>query len=372
MKINHNHSGYPEKRNFLYIKEIRFTQTIDLFKIISHLSFKILKTIPVWSLNLYYTPYTSSRRVIHLFNGLCLSHQHWVTTFETILPRLGKAPGWLTQLAVKKMAKPNCIKLIALSSCNYHIQKQYLEQYWPKIANTILKKTVVLHPPQAIFSQSIEKKQDIKKEIIFTFVGNDFFRKGGKEILNVFEQLAKESYLFQLNIISNFTPDQYASHTTIKDVNDLKQRFTQLSPMINIKGSLPNDKVIEILKQTHVALLPTYADTYGYFVLESQACGCPVITSDIRALPEINNDQCGWIINVPKDKNGNGILLTKSDREKFSQIITDQLYNIIQNIFSNPEVIKPKAEMSLKRIQTYHDPQKHAQQLLNIYRNALQ
>ena len=50
-----------------------------------------------------------------------------------------------------------------------------------------------------------------------------------------------------------------------------------------------NSEVMNILKNTHVGLLPTYADTYGYSVLEAQSFGCPVITTNIRAMPEINN-----------------------------------------------------------------------------------
>lgn len=56
------------------------------------------------------------------------------------------------------------------------------------------------------------------------------------------------------------------------------------------------------MKKSDVGLLPTWADTYGYSVLEFQACGCPVISSNTRGLPEINNNEAGWIINMPLTK----------------------------------------------------------------------
>jgi len=49
-----------------------------------------------------------------------------------------------------------------------------------------------------------------------------------------------------------------------------------------------------------LALLPTCAETHGDVVLEAQANGCPVITTDIRTLPEINPSEIGYLIEVPK------------------------------------------------------------------------
>ncbi len=63
---------------------------------------------------------------------------------------------------------------------------------------------------------------------------------------------------------------------------------------------MPNQQVLELLKTCDVGLLPTYADTYGFSALEAQSAACPVISTDVRALPEINNTEVGWLINVPK------------------------------------------------------------------------
>ena len=365
MIIRHPHQGYPERRNILNNKWVQFKQAFDLFKIICHLTFKLLGSISQWALNLYWHPFQSSKSKVHLFNGICLSSQQWVCTFETSLPRLGRVAPWIEKMAVKKMAQNNCLQLIALSNCNYHIQRQFLVSNYPSFSSAIMAKTMILHPPQhVIFDQPFKKTT---KPITFTFVGNQFFGKGGREILFAFKQLNKEGYNFRLNIISNFTPDGYASHTINDDVTVLKSSFKDLPDSIKILEKLPNNEVLKILKNTHVALMPTYADTYGYFVLEAQACGCPVITTDIRALPEINNNECGWVIKVPKDKNGNGILETHENRERFSNIIEAELYRIVKGILETPEIIVPKAKAALKRIKQEHDPERHAQKLVNIY-----
>ncbi len=49
------------------------------------------------------------------------------------------------------------------------------------------------------------------------------------------------------------------------------------------------------MRTADIGMLPSYADTYGFSVLEAQA-GNAVITTDIRALPEVNNPAVGWLI----------------------------------------------------------------------------
>lgn len=363
--IFHTHQGYPERRNFLNNRLVRFKQSVDVFKLICHFSFKWLSNIPQWCLNLYWHPFKPRKTTLHFFNGIALSPQRFVTTFETALPRLGPSPLWLNKLALRRLASDDCTIIIAISHCTYHIQKKFLEVKFPYLSAAIMAKTIVLHPPQVLLAE--RDRESMITPVIFTFVGNQFFGKGGREILATFQKLHAEGYNFQLNIISNFSPDGYASKTTQKDTEALKAGFPMLPPSINIIGKLPNNELLTLLKQTHVALMPTYADTYGYFVLEAQACGCPVITTDIRALPEINNSECGWIIKVPKDTLGNGILDTPKERTLFSKTIEKELYTTVKEILETPEIIRPKAEAALRRIKEEHDPERHAQRLVEVY-----
>ena len=191
--------------------------------------------------------------------------------------------------------------------------------------------------------------------------------RGGREVLNVFKKICVQHPNIKLNIISNFSPDSYASATTKQDVEQLKNEFPELPANIHILGSIKNEQVLKILCNSHVALLPTYADTYGYFVLEAQACGCPVISTDIRALPEINNNECGWVINVPKDENGNAIINTQEQRQAFSANLQEKLESIVKQILSDPTVTIDKGQKALEQIKTKHSPHLHANSLLTIY-----
>ena len=88
-------------------------------------------------------------------------------------------------------------------------------------------------------------------------------------------------------------------------------------------------------------------------------------------MPEVNNDDCGWIIKVPKDELGNAILKTPSDRTKFSKTIESQLEAIINSILKKPNDIPTKAILALDRIKKKHNPHHNAYILDQHYRNAL-
>jgi glycosyltransferase involved in cell wall biosynthesis len=365
MIIKFTYKGYNELRNFLNTEKVIFIQTIDLFKVYTFLCFKVYNYIPKWTQNSFFNPFLSKNTILHFFNGVNFGNNKWVSTFETRIPRHGEN-AFLENLAIKSLAKTSCLAIISMSKSSYSLQKKYLKSYYPENAKTIISKMIVLHPPQVLLVDSSIKAVDLG--LVFTFVGNEFFRKGGREILAVFKDLHEKGYDFCLNIISNLSPDEYASKTTSIDVNALKIELNNLPSSIKFLGTVPNEQVIKLLKDSHVALLPTYADTYGYFVLEAQACGCPVITTDIRALPEINNESCGWLIAVPKDENGNGLLRNSMERTQFSQIVKKELHEIVKNILGDPMIVSSKGEAALTRIKKDHDPNKHSQRLLSIYR----
>ena len=308
--------------------------------------------------------------MFHFFNGISLANTPWVTTFETSLPR-GLGKGFWYQQGLKRLAHDSCKKIFALSECAKQIQLNSLSQIDQKIAKLIADKIEVLHPAQKLLIPNIEVKNNNPDIIHFIFIGADFFRKGGLEVLNVFDCFIPQNKNLKLTIISSLQYGDYCTKTTSKDLEFARTIISRYAQNITQYNYLENKEVLEILKNSDVALLPTWGDTYGYSVLEAQASGCPVISTDIRALPEVNNDDCGWIIKVPKDELGNAILKTPSDRTKFSKTIESQLEAIINSILKKPNDIPTKAILALDRIKKKHNPHHNAYILDQHYRNAL-
>lgn len=363
--------NYAQQRNFfdLDIKHIRFKKIHDITKLPTHLIYKFgVKTrFKDLFLNAFYDFNLNQVDGYHFFNTLSFGQKPYVTTFETNLPRWGKPNKTMTRVGHNLLAKQQCKKLIALSNCTANFLRTSLADNNHPLADLIESKLLVLHPPQNLI---LEQKPVLSKsKIEFTLVGSDFFRKGGMEVLTVFDYLKKKGYdNWHLNIVSRMNYGDYASKTTKTHFLEAGKLIDDLSDNITYYKSLENPEVLELLKKTDVGLLPTYADTYGYSVLEAQATGCPVITTDIRALPEINNKSIGWIINVPKDEFGNGKLNTDSDRKTFSKILKSQLIETVQAILEGGlEGVNAKGNLAIEKIRKHNNPTVNAQVLKPIY-----
>jgi len=240
-------------------------------------------------------------------------------------------------------------------------------------SNTIQSKITVLHPPQEKLINNYDDKQlDCSEKIRFMMVGAGFFRKGGREVLRVFERLVRnEGYPIELIIISSLVRDYYAAHETEEDVAWVKEMISANADWITHHLRLPNEQVLNLMQSTHIGLLPTYADTYGYSVLEFQANGVPVITTNVRALGEINNNLIGWLIDVPRNKLGEAYYETAEQRLELSTSIEYGLEKIIREIFSDPEILRKKGMASLKKIESEHHPADYTKRLGEIYQQAL-
>lgn len=324
---------------------------------------------------------------LHLFNGVNYSRTPWVATFETFIPRfievlrnhsshperLQSSPR--TKKAIECLASDSCIGLFALSNSAYELQAGFLKLF-PDQRSRILDKTEVLHPPQTVATGNIGQLSypfEQGREIRFMLVGHHFFRKGGQEILRAFQSVRNlTGAALSLCVVSALRSDQYAARADEKDIVRVREFISANNDWIEYHPSLPSSEVLIKMAECDVGLLPSYAETYGYSVLELQSHGRPVITTDVRAFPEINSNHCGWLLNVPKREiGGEAYFQTAEDRERLSNAIEQGLMRVLQDIIDNPSQIREKGERALKRIRNQHDPDNFGKTLETVYRKAL-
>lgn len=324
--------------------------------------------------------------VLHLHNGVSYANKPWMTGLETIVPRFSsivtRAHGdsispiqysGTTKRAFAALASNACKALLPWSGNCAEMQRD-LNKFIPAdLADHIEAKMIVNHPPQRpLLAEFEEKKFDLSGKIKFMLVGAGFFRKGGREVVDVFEDLIRHQGLpIELTIVSSLAKDNYAAHETDDDVKKAKAKIDLNRDWITYYPTLPNNEVIELMKGAHVGLLPTYADTYGFSALEFQAAGCPVITTNVRALPEINNNSVGWLIEVTKNPLGEAIYDTAESREILSQQIRTGLTAIVPQICRNPQSIIDKGRGAYAKILSEHDPVLYGNRLLELYHKAL-
>ena len=370
--VGTNHSGYNEQRNIISVPHSKYVveKCFNPFKMIDHFSYKVFGTTVQLFHNSHVDIGHAKVDLYHFFNGISLSSTPWVTTFETSLPRLGNAPEIFYRYYLRALRGDRCKRLIAMSEHARNNMLRYLDGVSEDVCNEVVNKLTVLHPPQAPLLQSVAEKRCPSDGIVFTIIGHDFFRKGG-EILRAFDGLLQEYDELELHIVSCLQFGDYASKTTQQDLSRALAVINRWPGKIHHHRQLPWEQVLEQLSASHVALLPSWDDTYGYSVLEAQAAGCPVITTDIRALPEINNEEVGWLIPVPKDENGFALRHSADEREKLSRSIFEGIYSTVKSIMENQDVIYEKGQAALERIKKYHDPKTYASRLEMIYDEAL-
>jgi glycosyltransferase involved in cell wall biosynthesis len=369
--VGTNHSGYANDRNIadLPFEHYRVVRCRNAFRLPNYAYFKLRGKMHPYYPFLHWDGGLANYDALHFFNGISLGKKPWLSTFETFLPRWGAYGGTRVEWGLKKLVAPACKRLIALSHCTQEIQRQYLD-VWPSYQAEIMAKVSILHPPQALILPEYAPKP-FDAGIRFVFVGADFFRKGGLEMLQAFDYLLQKGHPIYLDIVSTLQFGDYASQTDASHLAAAKAIIARHPNHISHQANLSNTKVLECFKRAHVGLLPTWADTYGYSVLEAMAAGCAVLTTDVRALPEINAASRGWIIPTERDSWGNAILGTEAQRRAFSQKLRDQLIAQMEEIVGNPEVIANKGANGWNYIREFHSPEKSARQLEIWYDLAL-
>ncbi len=76
---------------------------------------------------------------------------------------------------------------------------------------------------------------------------------------------------------------------------------------LKIRGGIPHKDVIREMLSCGVFVLPSYTEGFPNVILESMACGCPIVSTTVGAIPEMldveNENQCGLCV-PPRDING--------------------------------------------------------------------
>ena len=367
IKVGYVHNGYNEVRNILSIKSnnIVHSKVTDVFKLRDYIRFKLSHQNNFYLHNSFNDKLSFPKAdVYHFFNGINYGNKPWLCTFEGFLPRYG-ASKHHEKKAIEAMAKHNCKKLIAFSNFNKNLQLNFLKDKFPEYYDVISSKIEVVYPPQKTHGNKNLDKYDNLKVLKLLFVGHDFFRKGGREVFNVVEQLVAQGFDIELTVVSKLSPDDFISKTTKNDSRVWLEKITHAT-FCSIHESLSNEKVLDLMRASHVFVFPSLQDTFGYVVLEAQASATPVISTNIRALPEINNQECGWLIDVPQTEKGFADIYSNG-YNAISQKIDEELKTTLHNILQDTSVLKQKAENSFQRIGKFHSPEVYSKKLLSYF-----
>jgi hypothetical protein len=160
-----------------------------------------------------------------------------------------------------------------------HWVKQSLEQDYGIDPD----KVKVIYPgiPLDLYTPTIKK---VKKDepLRLLFIGGDFQRKGGYEILEAFRNGLAD--FCQLDIVT-------------------KDKKVSSEKSVNVYHGLPykGEKLMQLHAEADIFVFPTWGDTNGNVILEAMAAGLPVISTNVGAIPEEVEDGVNGLI-VPVKK----------------------------------------------------------------------
>ena len=360
--------GYRERRNItgLPTKNVRYRRVRGARAPLAFAHYVTYRR-PHFALQHHFQDFGLSRADLHhFFFSISFGPKPWIVSFSSWIPRWGKQD----RRGLERLADDGCRRLIPISQHAWDVQRHVL-QHNADLLPAIEPKVEVIHPAQRPIIADFGEKPGAHDTIDFVFVGKQFFLKGGAAMLRVFTRLLDEGLPLRLHVVSSMQHLDFTTRSTPTDVAAARDLMGRYAGRIVFHGRLPNADVLELLRRSHVALLPTIADTYGYFALEAQAAGCPVITTPVQALAEINNDSCGWLLDVPLNEIGRARRRTEEERAAFDAALEEGLDAAVRDVLARPDQIAIRGRRALARIRDEHDPERTAIRLRAIYDEAL-
>lgn len=179
--------------------------------------------------------------------------------------------GKISEFIFKKICD-NSDVLFSLNNASYnHIKK------------LIGKESIIV--PNFIKSSILEEKNTIKvstdiKNILY--VGHITKSKGCDDIIDIAKQMPDK--IFKM---IGYISDEIKEIQTTKNVKYL--------------GELTHEQVLQQMREHDLLLFPTHTEGFPNVVLEAMACGMPIISTDVGAIPDMIENN-GGIVVKPKDK----------------------------------------------------------------------
>ncbi|NJM88387.1 MAG: glycosyltransferase family 4 protein [Hydrococcus sp. RU_2_2] len=226
-------------------------------------------------------------------------------------------------LYLGKQVFENAAKIVTRSQW---ARKSVIEDY-----NIHPEKVKVIYPGVNLTKLTPPINKNLQKPFNILFVGNDFDRKGGNDVLDVFLKLFyKEA---ELHLVT---------HTPIKC------DYPNVYIHNNIKAYTP--QWLELYHQADVFVMPTYFEGFGWVFIEAMAAGLPVIATKINAIPEI----------VVHEETG--FLIEKGDR--------NDLACKIRLLMENPALAKEMGIKGREIAEKKFNAQIHCQILENLFHDV--
>lgn len=198
------------------------------------------------------------------------------------IPDLASKKNWEWKMLKRVVELSN--KVVVLDELSYLSLQEAGYHHIIKLPNPISPRVI-----EMIDSNGIKERN----ERTILFVGHCYLDKGVRELVLACKDI-ENVRLIMMGAITN-------------EVKKILDDISENAMWLEIKGDSKYEDVIKAMASCSVFVLPTYTEGFPNVILESMACGCPIVTTDVGAIPEmldIQNSNNYGICVKPKDVEG--------------------------------------------------------------------
>ncbi len=256
-------------------------------------------------------------KIAHFYKAKAIVHFHFGR-----IPELSKKKNWEWKLLKYVVSNSNVAIVIDSSSKTTLISAGFKNvEYLP---NPISKRVIEIING---------RRNIIPSESKILFVGQMIPTKGIYELVDACKEISNVK-LKMIGLVLPVEKDRLIEYA--KSSSDDKFDW------LEITGEMPYENVIEQMLSVSVFVLPTYTEGFPNVILESMACGCPIVASAVGAIPEMLNENgdppCGVLVE-PKDVKSLKNAIEKFLNDKaFAMLCAENAYNRVYNLYSMESV----------------------------------
>ncbi len=129
------------------------------------------------------------------------------------------------------------------------------------------------------FRPAGERRANARPRVLF--VGGDFSRKGGDDLLEAMNLLDDE---VELDVVTGVRPHSIPTGSRAR---------------VHLGLNHASDELFELYRQADIFVLPAIGECYGHVICEAMASGLPVVATKVGAIPEIVDDGVSGLLVPP-------------------------------------------------------------------------
>lgn len=300
--------------------------------------------------------------LLHAFNRVPLGPMPYVIGFESHLPRaFGREKGMVAKALGRELLSKRCRYIVPMSEA---AKTTFLHQHADNPRLDEIKAKLKVRLPSIVLPEMTDWFDPSAKldELRLMFVGGHFARKGGIVGVKIAEKAKAAGVPIKVTIISSLVNGVWTDPTR-PEFYDPYMKLLDLPNVTLLKGA-PNAKVLEIAGNTHVSLLPTLGDTFGYSAIEGMSRYTPVIATGLSALPEFIDNDNGVMLPVETNSQREWLHTARPDRDTpaFEKVFADTVERLASEAFdacvdmlNNPAKLATKRQAARRTVEEKFD-----------------